>query len=88
MAVVLTKIEREIIDCDGCMIFNPNRRPWKRRLANGRDPIVWIIHTGNSIMDKDSDNTPIHSRIVACRPHEDALIERGGWDGTGVRQAA
>jgi hypothetical protein len=83
VAVVLTAIEREIIECDDCVVFDPDRRPWKRRLKRGWDPIVWLIHNGRS---RESDDATMHQQVVACRRHEDALIERGGWDGTGVRQ--
>lgn len=86
MAVMLTDIEREIIACDDCVTFNSKRRPWKGRLAKGQDPIVWLIHNGNSLMGQDFEPIPMHIEVVACRLHEAALIERGGWNGTGVRQ--
>ena len=74
MAIVVTEIEFEIMDCNECMIFDRDKRSVRRKLKRGWDPIVWTVHI------------PEHVRIVACRPHEAALIERGGWDGTGDRQ--
>jgi hypothetical protein len=32
------------------------------------------------------DHIQLSSYIIACKMHEDVLIDGGGWDGTGKRQ--
>lgn len=94
MAVVLTKIEQDINECirkregNRCAIFDPDHQPSVRRqLDKGWDPIVWWIYNGMSL-DVGHGIGPLQlsSRVVCCVEHEDALIERGGWNGTGDRQ--
>jgi hypothetical protein len=93
MTVVLTAIEREIMECIGtygnvrCFIFDPDNQPSvQAKLEKGWDPIVWWIYNGSSLMSSNHPPIPLSSRVVCCLKHEDALIKRGGWDGTGERQ--
>jgi hypothetical protein len=94
MAHVLTQIEQDIMECIGthgpvrCSIFDPDsQRSVRRRLEKGWDPIVWTIHNGSELMSAHHDPIPFHSQVVCCPEHEDKLIARGGWDGTGERQS-
>ena len=93
MAIILTEIEKAIMECVikgelvRCKIFDPDsQRSIRRHLKKGWDPIVWTIHSGSELMSPDHDPITFHSQVVCCPEHEDALIERGGWDGTGDRQ--
>ena len=94
MAIILTEIEKAIMECVikgelvRCKIFDPDsQRSVRRRLEKGWDPIVWTIHSGSELMSADHDPIPSHLQVVCCPKHEDTLIERGGWDGTGDRQS-
>lgn len=95
MAVILTQIERDIMNCistDGpvrCSIFDPDNQPSVQRdLESGWDPIIWWIYNGMSF-DPGSGIGKIDfsERVVCCMKHEEELIARGGWDGTGERQS-
>jgi hypothetical protein len=93
--VVLTKIEQEVMDCiaDGhnlkCSYFDPNNQPSVAdRLRQGWDPITWYIHTGMSLnLGEGLGEIAFTSEVTCCMEHEERLIERGGWDGTGERQS-
>lgn len=94
MAVILTAIEKSIIECIlkgeliRCTVFDPDsQRSVRRRLKKGWDPIVWTIHSGSELMSRGHEPIPFHSQVFCCPKHENALIERGGWDGTGERQS-
>lgn len=87
MAVVLTQIEQDINECIGrhkgtrCRIFVD------AMLDGGADPIIWWIYNGMSLnLGSGQGSIDMSSRVVCCPEHEDALIARGGWDGTGERQ--
>jgi hypothetical protein len=92
--VVLTKIEQEVMDCIAkgekprCIIFDPDNQPSiAARLMQGWDPITWWIHSGMSINVPGVGEIPFTSNVHCCMEHEERLIERGGWDGTGERQS-
>jgi hypothetical protein len=94
MAVILTEIEKAIMNCigqgkiGGCRIFDPDGQPSVlSRLQEGWDPITWTIHSGNELMMPNMGPFPLHVQVVCCMEHEEALIARGGWDGTGERQS-
>jgi hypothetical protein len=42
----------------------------------GKDPVIWMIHTGTRLKP-----------YLCCQEHEEILIARGGWNGTGERQS-
>ena len=81
MAVVMTEIEREINSCDGCKVFKTGKLRTIGRKLIRRDQIIWDVHS-----KRTTGSAVVHVRVVACKMHEDALIERGGWDRTGRRQ--
>lgn len=65
------KTDREITACRRCRVYGFRLR----RRMRGNDPIIWRVHNGRRIIP-----------VLCCPGHEDALIARGGWDGTGERQ--
>jgi hypothetical protein len=65
-------IEQAIVSCKGCTVIRPSKLKRRLRRKPSWDPIVWHLSNGKE--------------AIACRPHETTLIERGGWDKTGVRQ--
>jgi hypothetical protein len=81
MAVVMTGIEHEINSCSRCKVFKTGKLRTIGRKLIRRDQIIWDVHS-----KRKTGSAIVHVRVVACKVHEDALIERGGWDGTGDRQ--
>lgn len=69
--VTQSKADRVIIACHGCRVYGFRLR----RRMRGKDPVIWRIHSGIRLRP-----------YLCCQEHEDMLIARGGWNGTGERQ--
>jgi len=65
------RTDRVIMTCRKCKIYGLRLRLRMR----GRDPIIWQVSTGIALRP-----------YLCCMYHEDMLIAKGGWDGSGNRQ--